>query len=65
MILNLLSLIILDFNKIFSFDRRTILNIILDVKIFVWYDTFAVFHGVLRTLDPKPMRGAEPVVRVL
>ena len=25
----------------------------------------AVFHGVLRTLDPKLMRGAESVVRTL
>lgn len=32
---------------------------------YLCYNVCAVFHGVLRTLDPKLMRGAEPVVRAL
>lgn len=29
------------------------------------YNKITVLHGVLQTLDPKLMRGAEPVVRAL
>jgi len=29
------------------------------------YNKIAVLHGVLQTLDPKLMRGAEPIVRAL
>ncbi len=37
----------------------------MQVKIICDILKLTVLHGVLHTLDPKPMRGAEPVVRRL